>query len=241
METAAALRKEERRARLSVRGAVIGAGAVSRNPLPGSGGGPRNRARRSVFRLPGLRAHISLLFRVSEGPHPRGMPFRSQVGTQPPGTSWILQWRLLETSMRPRKPPPDCRSLRTAFCLLRSSPLANPHPHGQCRSPERSCATGMPQARSVWRHHGLRVPNLGERREEFVAVSADLRKTEALGIERRRGRTGRAQRRVVEMDAAIGGERAHDNRWRGFTALDGPWAQHREELTDGSPRCRVER
>ena len=131
MEAAAALRKEERRARLSVRGAVIGAGAGSRNPLAGSGGGgPRNRARRSVFRLPGPRAHISRLFRVSAGARPRGMPFRSQVGTRPPGASWILQWRLLEAFIRPRKPPPDCRPLRTAFRLLRSSLLANPHPDG---------------------------------------------------------------------------------------------------------------
>ncbi len=34
-----------------------------------------------------------------------GIPFRSQVGTRPPGASWILQWRPLETFIRPRKPP----------------------------------------------------------------------------------------------------------------------------------------
>ena len=84
-------------------------------------------------------------------------------------------------------------------------------------------------------------PQLGENREEFVAVSANGAKTEAFGIERRRDRTGGARRRVVEMDLAVGGERAHDHRWCGFTVLDGPWAQHREELADGSPQCRTDR
>ena len=94
----------------------------------------------------------------------------------------------------------------------------------------------MPRGPSVGRRHGSRVPKLGEKREEFVAVSANGAKTDACGIERRRDRTGRAdradraQRCVVEMDVAVGGERAHDHRRCGFTVLDGPWARQREEL-----------
>ena len=115
--------KPERRARLFVRGAVIGVRAMSLTPLPGSGGAPRNRARRgrpgtgtsrcaprpglrSGFRLPGVPAHISRWFRISAGARPQGVHFMSQVGTQSPGASWILQWRLLETFIRPHKPPP---------------------------------------------------------------------------------------------------------------------------------------
>ncbi len=33
------------------------------------------------------------------------MPFGSQVGTRPPGASWIFQWRLSETLIRRRRPP----------------------------------------------------------------------------------------------------------------------------------------
>ena len=139
MGAPAALRKRERRARLSVRGAVIGAGAVSRNPLLGAGGGgSRNLARRvprlgtgasrrvprpglrSVFRLPGLRAHISRLFRVSPGARPQRIRFRRQVGTQQPGASWISQWRLLETFIRHRKPPPG-RILPSPLLLVTES------------------------------------------------------------------------------------------------------------------------
>ncbi len=174
MAAAAALRREERRARLSVRGAVIGAGAVSRNPLPGSGGGgPRNRARRSVFRLPGLRAHISRLFRVSAGARPRGMPFRSQVGARPPGASWILQWRPLETLIRRRRPPPDRGPLRTAFRLLRSSLLANlvmpacPNIHAQPACRVRGVyGAATDRASPTWGESGRIRGGFGEWRED---------------------------------------------------------------------------
>lgn len=124
MGAPAVLRRQKRRVRLFVRGAVVGARTGSQSPLPRSGAsGPRNRARcgrpgtgasrrvalpglRSAFRLHGFRAHISWLFRVSAGARPQWMRFMSQVGTRPPGASWILQWRLLETFIRPRKPPP---------------------------------------------------------------------------------------------------------------------------------------
>ena len=67
----------------------------------------------------------------------------------------------------------------------------------------------------------------GRIRAAFRRMAA---KAGAFGIERRRDRTGHAQRRVVEMDVAVGSERGHDHRWCAFTALDGPRAQHREEL-----------
>ena len=58
-----------------------------------------------------VRVHGASFFRVSARARPQGMRSRSQVGTPPLGSSWILQWRPLETLIQPSKPPParsDC-------------------------------------------------------------------------------------------------------------------------------------
>ena len=50
-------------------------------------------------------------------------------------------------------------------------------------------------------------PTRGRIGENSWRLSANGAKTDAIGIERRRDRTGRAQRRVVEMDVAVGTKR----------------------------------
>ena len=50
-------------------------------------------------------------------------------------------------------------------------------------------------------------PTRGRIGENSWRVPANGAKTDAIGIERRRDRTGRAQRRVVEMDVAVGTRR----------------------------------
>ena len=50
-------------------------------------------------------------------------------------------------------------------------------------------------------------PTRGSIGENSWRVPANGAKTDAIGIERRRDRTGRAQRRVVEMDVAVGTQR----------------------------------
>ena len=50
-------------------------------------------------------------------------------------------------------------------------------------------------------------PTRGRIGENSWCVPANGAKTDAIGIERRRDRTGRAQRRVVEMDVAVGTQR----------------------------------
>lgn len=189
MRTTAALRKRERRPRLSVRGAFIGAEAVSRSPLPGSVGRSRNRAlrgrrgtgasrrvprpgSRSVFRLPGFRAHISRWF--------RSLRWRaSQADALQESGGNAAAWGQLDFSMPPtgyahlrvpQRSRPGPRVLPSPLLLV-----SEPGPAWIMPLPEHSCAGGMPRGRSVWRCRGLRVPNLGEKQEEFVPRFRELR------------------------------------------------------------------
>ena len=173
MEVAAAPRKPERRARPSGCGAVIGAGAVFRDPLPGLGaGGPRNRPRRgrpgtgasgqvprsglcSVFRLSGLRAHISRPFRrlrrrASAGdtlqqsgrnavPDPAFSLLRFLLVSEP-GPAWIMP--VAGTFMRgPHDARPEC---------MAAPRIARPQPGGEagriCAAFRRIARRRMPSA-----------------------------------------------------------------------------------------------
>ena len=134
--------------RLSVRGVVIGAGAVSRNPLPGSGGGgPRNRA--AAFRFPAAWASCAHL------PTIPCLRRRASAGDtlQESGGSAAARGQLdfaMAAIGNPYPAPQAATGLPTPPDRVLPSPLLLVSEPASAwimpGLPEHSCAAGMPRA-----------------------------------------------------------------------------------------------